>query len=131
VVLAVARASTSSHYPLISFALKRAQGAPPDGRDARGEMGRKSRRSKAGTVNQKKAADDNVSDGAHRVYSFGVAEGKCHVQALAREVEKIEKMREKMREHDKKTDLIEKLANKTKDAARFKVSVAPGQPLAS
>ena len=70
--------------------------------------------------------------GGDRIFSFDSAEGKCHVQALAREINKIEEMREEMREHNKKTDRIVKLTNKTKQeteasCALFKgtVGVAP------
>ena len=94
-------------------------------------MGRTSKRSAAGKKNQKKATE-SPKGGGDRIFSYGSAEGKCHVQALAREINKIEEMREEMREHNKETDRIVKLANKTKreteaSCALFKgtVGVAP------
>ena len=67
----------------------------------------------AGKTNQKKVSEENLFDRADRVYSYGGAEGKCYVQAFARELARVDEMMKERREHNKKTDRIEKLANKT------------------
>ena len=90
-------------------------------------MGRASKRSLAGRKNQKKAAEENIFD---RVYSYGSAEGKCYLQALTREVSRVDEMMEEMREYNEKTKHNEKLANKSKQdtkksCALFKVTVHP------
>ena len=81
----------------------------------------------AGRKNKKKAAEENLLDRADRIYSYGSAEGKCYLQALTREVSRVDEMMEEMREYNEKTKHNEKLANKSKQdteksCALFKVT---------